>query len=79
MTTAELNSKIFTPPSTAKADVAVRRLQRFQIKSGDKIRWTFGKQKGEATVGNDGLLNVGRLSLSTKPEVLTISKASVNP
>lgn len=46
VTTAELNSKIFTPPSTAKADVAVRRLQRFQIKSGDKIRWTFGKQKG---------------------------------
>ena len=73
-TAEELKSKFFTPPATAEADVAIRRLQKFAVRPGEKVRWTFGTQKGEATVGVDGLLGVGRLTVSAEPAVLTVTK-----
>ena len=74
VTAEELKSKFFTPPTTATADVAIRRLQRFTVRPGDKVKWTFGDQKGEATVGADGLLAVGKLTISAEPAVLTVTK-----
>ena len=74
VTAEELKSKFFTPPTTATADVAIRRLQRFTVRPGDKVKWTFGNQNGEATVGADGLLAVGKLTISAEPAVLTVTK-----
>ena len=74
VTAEELNSKFFTPPATAEADVALRRLQRFSVKPGEKAKWTFRTQEGEATIGADGLLVVGRLEISSEPAVLTVTK-----
>ena len=74
VTAEELKSKFFTPPTTATADVAIRRLQRFTVRPGDKVKWTFGDQKGEATVGADGLLAVGKLTISAEPAVLTVTR-----
>ena len=74
VTAEELKSKFFTPPATATADVAIRRLQHFTVRPGDKVKWTFGNQNGEATVGADGLLAVGKLTISAEPAVLTVTK-----
>lgn len=77
VTPEELKSKFFTPPATAVADVAFRRLQKFAVKPGEKIKWTFGDKKGEITVGADGLLAVEKLVISAKPEVLTFYKEEI--
>jgi len=74
VTAEELKSKFFTPPTTATADVAIRRLQRFAVRPGEKVRWTFGSQMGEATVGDDRLLAVGRLTISTEGTVLSVKR-----
>ena len=74
VTADELKSKFFTPPATAEVDVAIRRLQKFAVRPGEKVRWTFGTQKGEATIGADGLLAVGKLVISAEPAVLTVTR-----
>ena len=74
VTADELKSKFFTPPAKAEADVAIRRLQKFAVRPGEKVRWTFGTQKGEATIGADGLLAVGKLVISSEPAVLTVTR-----
>ena len=71
VTADELKSKFFTPPATAEVDVAIRRLQKFAVRPGEKVRWTFG---GEATIGADGLLAVGKLVISAEPAVLTVTR-----
>ncbi len=74
----ELKSKFFTPPASATAEVSIRRLQKFSVKPGDKVKWVFGSQKGEATIAADGLLHVGKLTISSVPEVLSLEKNSAN-
>ena len=74
LTAAELKSKFFTPPASATAEVAIRRLQKFRVKPGDKVKWTFGDQKGTATVGKDGLLSVGTLTITDKPQTLRVAR-----
>ena len=36
--------------------------------------YLFGTQKGEATIGADGLLAVGKLVISAEPAVLTVTR-----
>lgn len=73
VTDAELQSKFFKVPSEATANVAIRRRQQFAAKPGDKLQWKFGSQSGTATIGKDGLLDVGRLTITAQPTVLKIS------
>lgn len=75
VTDGELKSKLFKVPETSTANVAIRRRQKFAVKPGDKVAWTFGAAQGVATVGADGLLDVGRLTLTQKPTVLRITHA----
>jgi len=70
----ELKSKVFSVPEKATAEVAIRRLQNFRVKPGDKVSWTFGTAKGTAVIGADGLLSVGVLELSGKPSVLRVKR-----
>ena len=70
----ELKSKFFTPPASATAEVAIRRLQEFRVRPGDKVSWLFGAQKGTATVGKDGLLSVGTLTITDKPQTLRVTR-----
>ena len=74
VTAGELKSKFFTPPASATAEVAIRRLQQFRVKPGDKVRWSFGAQKGTATVGEDGLLSIGTLTITDKPQTLRVTR-----
>jgi len=72
VTADELKSKFFTPPASATTRVAIRRPQNFKVKPGDRVAWTFGDEKGLATIGADGLLDLGRLTLTAEPKTLTV-------
>ena len=74
VTAGELKSKFFTPPASATAEVAIRRLQKFRVRPGDKVSWSFGAQKGTATIGKDGLLSVGTLTITDKPQTLRVTR-----
>lgn len=65
-------------PTSATAEVSLRRLQNFKLGS-EKGTWTLkqgGKTLASGTAGVDasGLLIIGKLPLSTEPAVLSISK-----
>ena len=65
-------------PTSATAEVSIRRLQNFKLGSA-KGTWTLksgGKTlaSGKVALDKDGLLTVGKLPLSTTPAVLSISK-----
>jgi hypothetical protein len=46
------------------ADVTLRRLQKFKVEPGKTYAWEFAGQKGEVTVGKNGLLTVPGLRIS---------------
>ena len=65
-------------PSSATAEVSLRRLQNFKLGSM-KGSWTLkvgGKtlESGKVQLDENGLLNVGKLPISTEPAILSISK-----
>jgi pimeloyl-ACP methyl ester carboxylesterase len=70
---AELKTA-FTIPSEATATVSLRRLQKFQAKPGETVRWTFGDSKGEVQADDTGLVTVPNLKITDKPVTLTVSK-----
>jgi len=75
LTTAkELNSQIFEAPSESTADVSLRRLQRFEVKPGEKLRWTFGAQKGEIVADENGLPTIPRLTTTQTPTILKLER-----
>lgn len=82
-TVAELKTKHFVPPTSATVRVAIRRIQNFCIAPGCLVGWSFGREKGEAIVDADGLLDLGRLTVSTEPKTLVIRRirpaAAVDP
>lgn len=58
---AVLGSGVTQPPTV---DVTPRRVQRFQCRPGERIRWTFGKATGTVFTAKDGSVTVPRLHLS---------------
>lgn len=75
LTTAkELDSKIFEVPSESTADVSLRRLQRFEVKPGEKLRWTFGDKTGEIVADENGLPTIPRLTTTQTPSILKLER-----
>ncbi|MFO0864763.1 MAG: prolyl oligopeptidase family serine peptidase [Gemmataceae bacterium] len=64
----------FALPKESTADVTLRRLQRFQVKPGETIRWTFGSVRGETKADEQGLVTIPQLSIATEPAVLILSR-----
>lgn len=63
--------------SQSKADVTLRRLQKFQVAAGGKYHWKLVRdekvlQGGEAVAGADGLLTIPALEIDDAPALLTI-------
>jgi hypothetical protein len=56
----------------AVADVTPRRLQRFRPAKGRRYRWTNGTQRGEVSVGDDGLLVLPGVQFAVEGSRLTI-------
>ncbi|MFW6164478.1 MAG: hypothetical protein ACODAJ_17040, partial [Planctomycetota bacterium] len=57
----------------AVAEVVPRRLQRFEVAKGKTYSWTNGEQRGEAAVGEDGLLLLRGVKFTPDGTRLTIT------
>lgn len=64
----------FEIPREAKADVTLRRLQRFQLTPGQSFRWTFGTTKGEGKADAQGTATIPGLEMTSTPKTLTITQ-----
>ena len=70
----ELNSKIFTPPTEATADVSLRRLQMFRVATGEAVDWEFAGTSGTVIADKDGLITIPNLKIESVPAVLSLSR-----
>ncbi len=75
VTGEELESR-FEIPAEARADVTLRRLQKFRSKPGGIFRWEFGAAKGEGKVDAQGLITISGLSISGDAKTLRIRSSS---
>ena len=64
----------FAIPTSATADVSLRRLQQFEVEPGQRVQWQFGKAGGEVVADDDGLITIPGLTLTDVPETLTINR-----
>lgn len=79
MSEEELDSTMFTPPAKAKADVSLRRLQRFPHAPGSRFAWTYGAASGEVEADENGLLTLPGLTLSQTHATLELKPLSGAP
>jgi len=71
----EAASKIFKIPSEATADLTLRRLQRFLLKPGEKVCWSFGASSGTVAADETGHLTIPALRFQTTPQRLLLRKS----
>ena len=57
-----------------KADVTLRRAQKFKPKPGQTVTWKLGSKGGEATVGKDGVLTIRAVPMPTAPTRLVVTR-----
>lgn len=72
LTTPEKLKTRFEIPTEAKTEVALRRVQNFNLKPGSTFHWEFGGAKGEGKVDADGLLAIPKLTIRQTPTRLRI-------
>jgi poly(3-hydroxybutyrate) depolymerase len=68
---SEVKTK-FKLPTESTADVTLRRLQRFHVKPGESVRWSFGEAGGEANADPQGLFTIPQLKVKSEPAVLRL-------
>ena len=64
----------FEIPKEATADVSLRRVQKFQLKAGEKFRWSYGAAKGEGQVDSQGVITIPAMKLTAEPVTFSVSK-----
>lgn len=57
-----------------RADVTPRRLQRFQVMPGERIRWQYGKDQGEVRADATGSVTIPQLSIGNSATTLKLSR-----
>lgn len=72
-TAEELETKHFSPPSMATADVTIRRIQSPAIASANKVQWRYGSLSGEAVRDEYDALTINVLPITDEPKELHIS------
>lgn len=70
----ELRSKIFTPPTSAVADVTLRRLQRFHAEPLEEVEWNYGDLCGKVKSDETGLVTIPSLPISDAVMTLKLKK-----
>lgn len=71
VTAKELETR-FEIPDEARADVSLRRLQKFRLTPGASYRWRFGKSGGVGQVDPQGLITVPDLKVTGKAVTLWV-------
>jgi pimeloyl-ACP methyl ester carboxylesterase len=65
----------FSIPSSATADVTLRRLQMLKVAPGETVRWAFRADKGEVKADAAGCITLPALNITADPATLSIGKA----
>ena len=68
----ELQTRHFTPPAAALADVTVRRIQSPALAAAPELAWRFGDQSGVARRDAHGALTIPALVLTKKVQTLAL-------
>ena len=68
----ELETRHFTPPAAALADVTVRRIQSPALAAAPELAWRFGDQSGVARRDAHGALTIPALVLTKKVQTLAL-------
>ncbi len=61
-------------PIPLMVDVTPRRLQRFHVRPGEPIHWTFGPLEGTALADHTGAVTVPQLPLTTDWQTLVLQR-----
>jgi hypothetical protein len=61
--------------SPVRADVTIRRAQRFQLRPGERVRWSYGGSSDLVDADADGLVTVPQLEIGTAPATLRLERA----
>jgi predicted esterase len=64
----------FEIPKEASADVTLRRLQQFRLKSSASFHWTFGATKGDGQADEQGLVTIPALTITPVPTTLSVTR-----
>lgn len=64
----------FEIPKEATTDVTLRRVQQFQLKAGEKFRWSYGAEKGEGQADSQGVITIPAMKLTAEPATLSVTK-----
>lgn len=65
----------FAIPTTATADVSLRRLQKLRVAPGAIVKWTFGVASGQATADTTGCVTIPGLKITAEPTALRVTLA----
>jgi len=68
----ELQTRHFTPPAAALADVTVRRIQSPALAAAPELAWRFGDQSGVVRRDGHGALTIPALVLTKKVQTLAL-------
>ena len=74
----ELGSSMFTPPESATAEVALRRLQRFPHAPGTRAAWSYGDLSGTVVADKRGLYVLPRLPVTRTRTTLRLTSAETS-
>jgi len=72
--TPQICKTSFTLPTEATANVTLRRLQRFTVKPGAEVRWSFGEREGTVRADSEGLITIPGLKITGEPQTLRLVK-----
>lgn len=62
----------FQMPVQTRADLTIRRFQKFKVAPRERIRWTFGHQHGIAQADAHGIFTIPRLQISRQKTLLQL-------
>lgn len=69
-----IKTKIFTIPNQATTDLSFRRLQKFNVKPGETIRWTFAGKSGSIKADAQGLITIPQVKITNEKMTIRLEK-----
>lgn len=69
-----VKTKIFKISEQATADLSFRRLQKFCVKPGETIRWSFAGKSGSVKADSHGLVTIPKLKITSEKMTVRLEK-----
>ena len=71
----EIGTRQFSPPESASATVAVRRIQAPRLARAKRVKWSFGTLSGTLERDENAVISIPRLEITRERKVLRLSAA----